>query len=109
MIRMVMTVFPFNGMPKGLRFTYDTDADTGIEKFVRSGLLKDITEQEHRPDPTILHMPSIESDEEIGDVGGPSADQSSQGRNRRQRAVQAAGAGDVPGDQGDGTEVAEGR
>jgi len=109
MIRMVMTVFPFNGMPKGLRFTYDTDADTGIEKFVRAGLLKDITEQEHRPDPTILHLPSIDSDEEIGDIGGPSADQPSPGRKGRQRTVETVGAEDVSGDQGAGSTLAQGR
>jgi hypothetical protein len=109
MIRMVMTKFAFNGMPKGLRFTFDDQADTGVQRFIDGGYLIDITDQEHRPDATIISMPSIDSNEEIGDIGGTGADQPPQGRKGRQRAVQAAGAEGVPGDQGDGAEVAEGR
>jgi hypothetical protein len=105
MIRTVVTVFPFNGMPKNYRFTYDTEADTGIEKFILGGFLKDVT-AESEPETVVLQMPSIESDEEIGDIGGPSADQPSHGRKGRQRAVQASGAEDVQGDQGDGAGMA---
>lgn len=106
MIRTVKTRFPFNGMPKGLKFTYDTETDLHIPRLLAAGVLEDVTSA---PTTIVFEMPSIESAEEVGDIGGEGEDQPSTGGGDDPEADDAPGSQDVLGDEGHGPEVAKGR
>jgi hypothetical protein len=118
--RLVITRFPFNGMPKGFTFTYDTETDERIGKLILAGYLSDITERLSPsplsvevdlvgPPTQIIEMPSIESAEEIGDINGPGADQPFDGGGGGSEVDDAAGTEGMQGDEGAGAKVAKGR
>lgn len=111
-IRTVKTRFAFNGLPKDLTFTYDTETDCHIEPLVLAGYLADVTPEDVivTQAPRILISPvGIDSTEKIGDVGGQGSDQPPEGGGGGLAAIQAGGEQDVQGDQGAGAKVAKGR
>jgi len=112
MIRTVRANFGFNGIPKGKVFTYDTEADTSVEKFIRAGMLEDVTEEEKDPSDsarTTIMVPSIETGEEVTDPHGPSEDEPAGGGADSGEADDSGGQGGVSGDGRSGKKVAKGR
>lgn len=108
-MRTVITRFPFNGLPKGKVFSYDPETDTHIVNLIAGGYLSDITVDEPDAVTRVIEMPSIESNEEFGVIGGEGQDQPSDSGGSGPSAVHAAGQEDVQGDEGTGPKVAKGR
>lgn len=110
MIRFVKTRFPFNGLPKGHVFTYDTLAEDRIPALVEAGILEDVTEKvSSSPPAVIFEMPSIESELEVGEIGGQGTDQPCDGGNSSEQALHPGGKGGLQGDQGTVPKVAKKR
>jgi hypothetical protein len=108
MIRTVVTRFAFNGLAKGVTFTYDPMTDERVKALIEAGLLVDVT-----PAGTmttqIISMPSIESAEDIGEVNGEGADQPSGGGGDGPEADDSTGEDGLQGDQGTVAKVAKKR
>jgi hypothetical protein len=125
MIRNVIVRFPFNGMPKGHRFSYDTEIDLRIPPLIAAGLLADLGEMmdgavrqnravldrlaAEKPAIISFEMPSIESSTEFGVVGGEGEDQPHAGGAEGESAHDSGGAGGLQGDQGTRPKVAKRR
>jgi len=108
-MRTVKTNFAFNGMPKGLVFTYDTEADTGVEKLVVAGMLSDVTAIDVGPETIVLEMPGMDSTERMGEINGEGEDQSPDGGGDDLPAGDTSGDEDVQGNKGTRAKVAKGR
>lgn len=113
-IRTVVTLFPFNGLPKGHIFSYDTETDHRIVALLRGGLLSDITPEEpavvDATPPTQMIFPvGIESLEEMGEIGGPDQVEPSDHRGDDGEADDAAGQDRVQGNKSTRSGVAKGR